>query len=511
MNRFKKLLVMIFLLTPWWMSSVAFAQQVEARYVINFTGDQLPADLEAQIQAAGGVLVRTLPEVGIAIAVSTDSNFSSAIAASKDVTSAGAVPFYSSSLIDETVKESVLAEQPTPQDLYFNNGSLWGIHRVNAPQAWSAGYTGSRQTVVAVIDTGIAWNHPDLAPNIVHTACYTTAASCNPYPAAVESTPCTASVPPASGRVPCVEFNHGTHVAGTIAAAFGGEGFVGVGPNLGLASYKVSEVQNGRLVAAPDSVWTAMMDAADRGYQVINFSWGWCYVMGGGSPDEIASCIQQIPDTLKGSKDVTAFNQAAKKVVSYVDKKGAVIVAATGNFSFDLNGRNGVVPADLPQVIGVSATGIRHLSDPPNWPFYPQDDAYDVLAWYSNFGASGVTVTAPGGDCGPKCDPNVPSTYDERYRILSTAVALGSCQNPNAPSNCCNSASCRAAPLAFGGTSMATPHVAGIIGLVRDANPNLTPNQVRSLIKTTADDLGDHQSFGHGMVNAYKAILKAVR
>ena len=58
---------------------------------------------------------------------------------------------------------------------------------------------------------------------------------------------------------------------------------------------------------------------------------------------------------------------------------------------------------------------------------------------------------------------------------------------------------------------MATPHVAGVIGLVRDANRKLTPNQVEALIKTTADDLGDHQSFGHGMVNAYKAILKAVR
>ena len=514
MNRFRKLLVMIFLLTPWWMSSVALAQQVEERVVINFKGDKLPADLEAQIQVAGGALVRTLPEVGIAVAVSTDPNFTSAITASKDVTSAGVLPFYSSSLLDETVKESTLVEEPQPQDVYFNNGSLWGIYRVNAPQAWSAGYTGSHQTVVAVVDTGIAWNHPDLAPNIVHTGCYTTAASCNPYPAAGEI--CTATIPPAPGRVPCVEFNHGTHVAGTIAAAFGGEGFVGVGPNLGLASYKVSEVQNGHLVAAPDSVWTAMMDAADRGYQVINFSWGWCYVIGGGDPNNIAGCIQQIPDTLKGSKDVTAFNRAAKKVVSYVDKKGAVIVAAAGNFSFDLNGTNGVVPADLPQVIGVSATGIRQLSDPPNWPFYPQDDAYDVLAWYSNFGASGVTVTAPGGDCGPNCDPNnLPSDY-ERYRILSTAVALASCQTPpnsSSPptSSCCNTALCRAAPLAFGGTSMATPHVAGIIGLVRDANPNLTPNQVRALIKTTADDLGDHQSFGHGMVNAYEAVLKAVR
>lgn len=409
--------------------------------------------------------------------------------------------------------------------------------------------------MVAVIDTGIAWNHKDLAPNVVYKDCYTTAGSyaegkCTLYPAAGEVCRPPKSVcdkppttlPPEALKalseackekyVPCVEFNHGTHVAGTIAAAFGGEGFVGVGPNLGLASYKVSEVvtvnvdgkERDRLLAAPDSVWAAMMDAADQGFQVINFSWGWCYVIGGGDPNNIAGCIQQIPNTLKGSKGVTAFNQAAKKVASYVNKKGTVIVAAAGNFSFDLNGTNGVVPADLPQVIGVSATAIRHSPnlkplDPklPFEPLYPRDDAYDELAWYSNFGASGVTVTAPGGDCGPDCDPEgsnpesdePPPGYDSRYQIKSTAVVLASCWNQT--NSCCKNAACTEAPLAWGGTSMATPHVAGVIGLVRAANPELTPNQVEALIKTTADDLGDHQLFGHGMVNAYEAVLKAVR
>ena len=122
MNRFRKLLVVIFLLTPWWMSSVAFAQQVEERYVINFKGDKLPADLEAQIQAAGGVLARTLPEVGIAIAVSADSNFASAIAASKNVTSAGLLPFYSSSFWTERLKKALQSKDQRMRTRTSNKG-----------------------------------------------------------------------------------------------------------------------------------------------------------------------------------------------------------------------------------------------------------------------------------------------------------------------------------------------------------------------------------------------------
>ena len=165
MNRFRKLLVMIFLLTPWWMSSVAFAQQVEERYVINFKRDKLPADLEAQIQAAGGALAWTFPEEGIAVAVSTDPNFTSAITASKDVTSAGLLPFYSNSISNEAVQESDNGWPPCEdndnetEDVCFTDGYLWGIHRVHAPDVWGPErdkYVGSHDTVVAVIDTGIA-------------------------------------------------------------------------------------------------------------------------------------------------------------------------------------------------------------------------------------------------------------------------------------------------------------------------------------------------------------------
>jgi len=109
---------------------------------------------------------------------------------------------------------------PTIADDLYNTGKLWGVNRVPADLVWSVGFPGSHRTVVAVIDTGIAWNHPDLRSNVVFATCLTSAPSCITYPSLSD---------------------HGTHVAGTIAAAFGGGAVIGVGPNLALASYNVFE------------------------------------------------------------------------------------------------------------------------------------------------------------------------------------------------------------------------------------------------------------------------------
>ena len=59
------------------------------------------------------------------------------------------------------------------------------------------------------------------------------------------------------------------------------------------------------------------------------------------------------------------------------------------------------------------------------------------------------------------------------------------------------------------GTSMASPHVAGVVALIKSANPNLTPAQVRDIIKETATDLGSKEENGHGLVDAEKAVMKA--
>jgi subtilisin family serine protease len=192
------------------------------RYILLMKSNSVPQDLARKVQAAGGTLVRTLPQVGIAIVTAERADFASAIARDARVQSVGQAVAHT---LPKATSRRAALEAPTAEDDLFETGELWGINRVHAPQAWAAGHTGSHDTVVAVIDTGIATNHPDLAPNVVYTACFVSTGdesngACTPYPSYSD---------------------HGTHVAGTIAGAFGGGRIVGVAPNAALAGYNTFE------------------------------------------------------------------------------------------------------------------------------------------------------------------------------------------------------------------------------------------------------------------------------
>jgi len=336
------------------------AQGITIRWVINYNGSSIPANAEAHIEAAGGQLVRTIPQVRLAIAVSDNPSFASTMKGMARVHSVGEVPAMSVPELIVIPAELNPDMVPDPPAALWD--LLWGIARVNAPAAWDAGITGSHNTVVAVIDTGIASNHPDVGPNLLFNACIVstgdhTTGACTPYPS--------------------LSF-HGTHVAGTVAANFGG-GVVGVGPNLGLANYNVFElfeIEPGvfAVLASFDSVWAAMIDAADQGFDVINMSLG------------------AIGD-FRGPDGSAPFFMATQRVANYVNQQGTFIVASAGNANLDLNGPLFNLPGGAPGIVNVGATGIR-----PD-PVYPQPDAYDVRAFFSNFGAA-VTLVAPGGDCG---------------------------------------------------------------------------------------------------------------
>jgi lantibiotic leader peptide-processing serine protease len=463
MKHFITLLSLVTLILIFVPSTPVTATESESiRWVINYNGSSIPGNAVANIETAGGQLVRTLPQVGIAVAVSDNPNFASTMKGMARVHSVGEVPAMSVPEVAIVPAELTPDTVPDPPAAFW--GFLWGIARVNAPAAWDAGITGSHDTVVAVIDTGIASNHPDVGPNLVFNACIVstgdhTTGACTPYPS--------------------LSF-HGTHVAGTVAANFGG-GVVGVGPDLGLANYNVFElfeVEPGVFAvrAAFDSVWAAMIDAADQNFDVINMSLG------------------AIGD-FRGPDGSAPFFTATQRVANYVNQQGTFIVASAGNANLDLNGPLFNIPGGAPGIANIGATGIR-----PD-PVFPQPDAFDVRAFYSNFGAA-ITVVGPGGDCGlpDSCDPATrPANWFE-YLVLSAFVA------PNA--TCAATQSCPVGWAFAAGTSMAAPHVSGVAGLMRDQNPNLSPNQMEAILKQTAENLGDRQQFGHGMVNAHAAATR---
>jgi subtilisin family serine protease len=424
------------------------------RYVVVLPGNQLPFEFAASVLGAKGQIVRTFPRLGVAVTVSSSPDFISSLSRKLGFSPESISPVPISQVPTVTRRN---ASGPRAADSSYNMGAQWSIQRVHADQAWKAGFTGSHRTVVAVIDTGIAWNHPDLRTNVVLKKCFTSESTCNPYPSWSD---------------------HGTHVAGIIAAAFAGGSVVGVGPNLGLASYNVFEqVPDCGVCSYEDSRWAAMMDAADYGVSVINLSQGTTYVLGG-----------------QGSNQIAAFRAAEKKVVDYVTNAGVLVIASAGNGNANLSGPIMHLPGDTAGVVNVGATAIR-----PN-PRYPSAGAYDVRAYYSNYGAP-VTVSAPGGDCGvdTDCDLAVENWFE--YHILSTAVF----PDPF----CAETADC---PVDYdwkAGTSMAAAHVSGVAGLVRDASGQLKPQAVSALLKNTADSAGARLQFGHGIVNAFEAVLKA--
>lgn len=437
----------------------SIADAKDTRYVVVFQNEQVPENAVQLIEAAGGRLVKTLPSIGVVIAVSSSPDFATSLGNTAGIES---VSVERSLKVQEAgTSEPVKCADNSRNDACF--GAQWNIRRVHADEAWRFFTSGSHRTVVAVIDTGIATNHPDLKQNVLHEFCCPSSeeecsrpsGTCNPYP-----------------EDPCMGY-HGTTVASIIAASFGGGGLKGVGPNLGLASYNVWEApehndQNCNYSAYDSSVWAAMLDAAKKNFKVINISLGGYY------------CQDDDKDIIK----------TWTSVVQKVMKKGSLIVAAAAEYGNNPDCPAIFIPSDLPGVISVGATGIRPR------PLYPQRSAFDVMAYY-NSGQS-IDIVAPGGDLGPDCNFDICENDDGNFAVLSAAVWL----DPR----CAKTASCRYFYTLTYGTSYSAPHVSAVAGLILDMHPNLSPSKVTTILKGTADRLGETQQFGSGMVNAYRAL-----
>jgi subtilisin family serine protease len=426
---------------------------VKNNFMVIANSETLPVDFEKKISAYGQI-VKTIPEIGVVVVKPGVSNFEQKVAKLTEVNAV--VP----DLMTKWIEPERFSKVSKPLSIGDNEGFfgyLWGMDAINAPEAWDAGYTGSGAKVF-ILDSGIDAEHPDLAPNLIPALS-------------------TSFVPDEDWNVqPGEFFNHGSHVAGIIAGADNSMGIIGVAPHTGIVAVKVlSEYDE---TGAFSWIIEGIVYAANNGADVINMSIGAVLNRNGFYYDE-NSTLQKIPAVY-----IQRIIHAMQRAVTYAFKNGVTIVVAAGNedMNADGNGSLIVLPADLQNVIAVSATAPDYIYQ--SWANATAPD-YDIPSSYTNYGRSLVKVAAPGGDF--DFEPLYGFQFD---MVLSTGSE---------------------SYWFAAGTSMAAPHVSGVAALVISKNSDLTPGEVTKQLFKTADDVdgeGVTPYFGFGRINAFRAVTE---
>jgi subtilisin family serine protease len=421
-------------------------------YVVNSDrGAATMADVKVAVEDAGGTVISQYAPIGVTVAQASRTRFASDLRKLDLIDSAGATR---TSAVDAVLapKDGFEERQRPLIELEPREGEQWGNTKLQSLEANEI-EDGKRSVLVGDLDSGSNDLHEDLAPNFDRDA----------------SVDCQSQ-----NGVPNTEFGawralreHGTHTAGTIAAARNGIGVAGIAPGIKFASIKVS---NDEGFYFPEYVLCGYWWALHHGVDVTNNSYfvdPWVYW-----------CADD--------PDQGAVQQSFKRMITYTQKKGMVNVAAAGNSAQDLahkttdsaspNDSTPIqdrpidetcldIPTEIKGVITVSAI-----------------QQSGTLASFSNYGKGIIDVAAPGVNI---LSTGWPGSSD--YHFLS-------------------------------GTSMATPHVTGVIALMESRHPGLSLKEItRRLYKDSVDTPcggatgcsgpPDNNGFyGRGVVNALNAV-----
>jgi subtilisin family serine protease len=424
-------------------------------YLVEFKGTTLPENADAIIEECGGTVTSTLPELAIVAAMPNGdpSAFEKALSGNKAIKCFGhdyiiETPDFTVIPVDAELTE-LENGSPAYEDPYYwlYQWHLWHTIEASPSGAWSI-TTGSPDISVAVLDTGIDYNHGDIAPNYD----FVVSKSFVPYEDEMDYD------------------GHGTWCGGLIAAAVNNDPndwkCIGIGPTLNLVNLKTMDVTGTGLFSwAFEAVYYAVANDID----VISMSFGG-YVPRGGDRGFLSIC---------------------NKVFNYATQNGIVCVGSAGNQGWDMDWVHAYyvhVPSQSSGVIAVIGTDIY-------------DDVAHTL-WGSNYGSSLHGIAAPGGD-GAFIEPDwyepiIPPAYWQYYYGFCYSTYTWTVTGYRYAW--------------MGGTSMAAPHVAGVAGLILSLNPDLTPSEVRQFLFDGAEDLGKpdyDEYYNFGRLNAYASLQLA--
>nr|WP_234335040.1 S8 family serine peptidase [Streptomyces sp. NRRL S-118] len=428
--------------------AASWAAGTRAYLVIAAPGDT--SAVRAAVTANGGSVYASYDAIGVVVAHSASAGFASAMRGVSGVQQVGATR--TSDVPADAYNPALPANPAQSPTTLTESLTRWDMTQIKADQAWAVS-TGSATVKVGVLDTGVDDQHQDIAPNFN----------------AADSVSCAYGKPDTRVGAWRDIDTHGTHVAGTIAAAKNGKGVVGVAPGVKISAVRIAEPGSGLFFA--ENTICGLMWAGDHGFKVTNNSYytdPWQF-----------NC----PD----NADQAAIIEGVKRAQEYAERHGSLQVAAAGNSNLDLanktvdtqspNDSTPVtrtitnacldIPTELPGVVTVAAMGKGN-----------------VKASYSNYGNGVIDIAAPGGD--------------GTSGVYSTLPG-GKYGNKN-------------------GTSMASPHVAGVAALMASADPAATPADLRSRLGVQAGDVAcpsdsrctgtatKNGFFGEGQTDALKAV-----
>ncbi|CRK60451.1 Aminopeptidase Y (Arg, Lys, Leu preference) [Alloactinosynnema sp. L-07] len=422
--------------------SISAAAGLRSYLVITAPNDT--AGAKTAVGTNGGSVYASYDAIGVIVAHSSATDFATKMRTVSGVQQVGATR---TSDVPADAANPAIPASPSQTTPTANETNRSDMTQIKADQAWAVNQ-GSAGVTVGILDTGVDDQHYDLKANFDATK----SASC------------------AYGKLDTRAGSwrdtdtHGTHVAGTIAAAKNGKGMVGVAPGVKISSVRIAEKPSGLFYA--ENTICAFVFAGDKGIDVTNNSYytdPWLF-----------NC----PNNL----DQAAILEGTKRAALYAEGKGVLHVAAAGNENYNLSSKSTdttspndstpasrtitndclSVPTELPGVVTVASI-----------------NSSNAKSSFSNFGVDKIAVAAPGDS------------------VYSTVPGGGYG--------------------AKSGTSMASPHVAGVAALLVSVDPTATVAQLRAKLGVQADDLACTDSrcsgttaknnfFGEGRVDALEAV-----
>lgn len=422
----------------------------------------------ALLGSLGATVTTNWDDIGVVIATGVTVDALAAIAASDLVAAVGndrILNWLPDLRIGDAVSDGPsLASHKNPAlARYYADGTQWSMRVIQADKAWAAGFQGTPTTRVAVLDTGIDYGHREIVGLVDMTASASFTGlivSAEGYGAELPADP------QQPGDEPFMDNHfHGTHVASTIAS--NSISVAPVAPHVTLIAVKVlSSVGSGTFEGVAAGIRHA---AGPANADVINMSLG-----------------AEIDYNEEGAP---ALLEMMSRVIKDAEKKGTIVISAAGNSALNLDVGAVVATPCEQSTVCVSATG----------PLMQRN--FDQPATYTNYGITAIEVAAPGGN----------ASDTEEY--VNKDLIIGACSRRASSGTlvvCRTSTEGVAYFYAYAaGTSMATPHVAGLAALIKSHDPLISVNGIRSRLLHSADDIGvkgrDVYS-NWGRINVAKAL-----